>query len=118
MFTIAKERHEANSFYIFHVTCSEIEAEISRLKTGKSVGPFSIPIDILKMLKAYVSKPLEIVFNASFSTGVVLSDFKIKNKVLIENQYGFRTKHSTDHAILCIIDKIQKAIDDRRYSKF
>ena len=32
------------------------------------------------------------------------------------NQYGFRTKHSTDHAILCIIDKIQKAIDDRSYS--
>ena len=29
------------------------------------------------MLKAYVSKPLQIVFNASFSTGVVPSDFKI-----------------------------------------
>ncbi|CAH3017263.1 unnamed protein product, partial [Porites evermanni] len=40
-----------NSLYIFPVTCSEIETEISRLKTGKSVGPFSIPIDILKMLK-------------------------------------------------------------------
>ena len=60
-----------NSLYIFPLTCSEIETEISRLKTGKSVGPFSIPVDILKMLKAYVSKPLEIVFNASFSTGVV-----------------------------------------------
>ena len=70
-----------NSLYIFPVTCSEIETEISRLKTGKSVGPFSIPIDILKMLKAYVSKPLEIVFNASFSTGVVPSDFKIANIV-------------------------------------
>ena len=46
-----------------------------------SVGPFSIPVDILKMLKAYVSKPLEIVFNASFSTGVVPSDFKIANIV-------------------------------------
>ena len=142
-----------NSLYIFPVTCSEIETEICRLKTGKFVGPFSIPIDILKMLKAYVSKPLEIVFNASFSTGVVPSDFKIanivpvfkkgsqsslcnyrpislisvfsklleklvynrlikfleKNKVLFENQYGFRTKHSIDHAILYVIDKTQKA---------
>ena len=70
-----------NSLYIFPVTCSEIETDISRLKTSKSVGPFSIPIDILKMLKAYVSKPLEIVFNASFSTGVVPSDFKIANIV-------------------------------------
>ena len=51
-----------NSFYFFLVTCSEIETEISKLKTGKSVGPLSIPIDILKMLKAYISKPLEIVF--------------------------------------------------------
>ena len=34
-----------NSLYIFPVTCSEIETEISRLKTGKSVGPFSIPVD-------------------------------------------------------------------------
>ena len=52
---------ECNNFYFFPVTCSEIETEISKFKTGKSVGPFSIPIDILKMLKAYISKPLEIV---------------------------------------------------------
>ena len=30
--------------------------------------------------------------------------------MLFENQYGFRAKHSTDHAVLCITDKIQKAI--------
>lgn len=70
-----------NNFYFFPVTCSEIETEISKLKTGKSVGPFSIPIDILKMLKAYISKPLEIVFNHSISTGVVPSDFKLANVV-------------------------------------
>ena len=33
------------------------------------------------MLRAYVSKPLEIFFNASFSTGVVPSDFKLANIV-------------------------------------
>ena len=115
---------------------------------------------MLKMLKTYISKRLEIVFNASLSTNVFPSDFKLaiiipvfkrgsqfclcnyrpislifvfsklleklrynrlikfleKNKILFENQYGFRAKHSTDHAILCIIDKIQKAIDDRSYS--
>ena len=144
-----------NSFYIFPTTCSEIETKISQLKTGKSVGTSSILVDILKMQKIYISKPLEIVFNASLSTGVVPRDFKIaniipvfkkgsqsclcnyrpislisvfsklleklaynrlikfleKNKILFENQYGFRAKHSTDHAILCIIDKIQKAIE-------
>ena len=66
-----------NSFYIFPTTRSEIETEISHLKTGRSVGPSSIPIRILKMIKTYISKPLEIVFNASLSTGVVPSDFKL-----------------------------------------
>ena len=83
-----------NSLYIFPVTCNEIETDLSRLKTGKSVGPFSIPIDILKVLKAYVSRPLEIVFNASFSTGVVPRDFKIANIVPV-----FKKDHSHPCAI-------------------
>ena len=32
------------------------------------------------------------------------------------SQFGFRPKHSTDHAILSIVDKIQKAIEERNYS--
>ena len=145
-----------NSFYVFPTTRSEIETEISELKTGKAVGPSSIPFGILKMLKTDISKPLEFVFNTSLSSGIVPSDFKIaniipvykkgsqsclcnyrisvfdklleklmynrlikfleKNNVLFENQFGFRAKHSTDHAVLCIIDKIQKAIEGRNYS--
>ena len=64
----------SNSFFIFPATCSEIETEISQLKTGKSVGPSSIPV---YTIKTYISKPLEIVFNASLSTDMVPSDFKI-----------------------------------------
>ena len=70
-----------NSFFIFAATCSEIETGISQLKTVKFVGTYSIPVDILKMLKTYISKPLEIIFNASLSTGIVPSDFKIANIV-------------------------------------
>ena len=66
------------NFLIFN-TFSSVPCNVKIML--KSVEPFSIPIDILKMLKAYVSKPLEIVFNASFSTGVVPSDFKIANIV-------------------------------------
>ena len=36
--------------------------------------------------------------------------------MLFHKQFGFRTGHSTDHAFLCIIDKIQRAIDNRNYS--
>ena len=45
-----------------------------------------------------------------------LVDFLTKRNIIYNKQFGFRAHHSTDHAILSIIDKIQKAIDDRDYS--
>ena len=36
--------------------------------------------------------------------------------MFFDNQLGFRAKHSTDHAILSIVDKIQRAIDERDFS--
>ena len=141
-----------HSFFISPTTTTKIENIISSLKCGKAVGPFRIPIDILKLLKSVISKSLEILFNTSFSTGTVPTDFKLANiipvykkgsrtclsnyrpisllsvfnkllerlmynrlikyldnsNIFYNKQFGFRTRHSTDHAILCIIDKIQK----------
>ena len=45
-----------------------------------------------------------------------LVSFLDKHNVLFEKQFGFRSNHSTDHAILSIVDKIQKAIEERNYS--
>ena len=36
-----------------------------------------------------------------------------KHRILNERQFGFRTRHSTEHAIMCIVDKIQRAIENR-----
>ena len=130
----------------------EIENEISKLKSGKATGPFSISIDILKLLKSALSFPLTILFNTSFLSGTVPHDLKLanvipvfkkgsqtclsnyrpisllsifhklleklmyKHNVLYDKQFGFRSKHDTDHAILSIVDKIQKAIEERNYS--
>ena len=149
-----------NSFYIFPTTADEIEVEISKLKSSKSTGPFSIPVTILKLLKNVISRPLETLFNASFLTGVVPDKFKLanvipvykkgsqtslsnyrpisllsvfnklleklmcsrllkfleKNNIFFDNQFGFRRGHSTEHAILSIVDKIQRAIDDKEFS--
>ena len=46
-----------DSFFLFPTTRREIEVEISNLRTSKAVGPFSIPIDIFKIIKCVVSKP-------------------------------------------------------------
>ena len=45
-----------------------------------------------------------------------LDSFIVKHNLLYENQYGFRSKHSTLHAVISITDKIQKAIDQGYYS--
>ena len=70
-----------DSFFLFPTTSREIEVEISSLRISKVVSPFSIHIDILKIIKCVVSKPLEMLFNASFSTGIVPYDLKLANLV-------------------------------------
>ena len=151
---------QATSFFLFPTCSSEIEQEISNLNADKATGLYSIPTKILKLLKDLLSKPLEILFNCSFSQGVVPDSFKIarvipvfkkgsetstnnyrpisllsvfnrilekimytrlinyinKHCILFSKQFGFRTGHSTEHAILCILDKIQSAIESGLFS--
>ena len=70
-----------NSFYLFPTTSIEIEQEISRLNIKKSTGPYSIPTIVLKSLKSVLSKPLEIIFNSTFNTGIVPNSLKMANVV-------------------------------------
>ena len=130
------------------------------LNPTKSVGPFSIPIKILKTMRVLLSEPLAYLYNRSFLTGVVpeklkvarvipvykkgsktvmnnyhpisllsvfnklleklmynrLASFLEKNEILFHCQFDFRSNHSTNHAILLITDKIQKAIERKLYS--
>ena len=153
-------RPSCDSFYLFPTSSTEIETEIGKLQLGKAVGPSSLPVNIMKLIRFVISKPLELIFNASFATGIVPSEFKVanvipifkngsqydlcnyrpisllsifnkileklmytrlikfleKNNVLSEKQFGFRSGHSTQQAILSIIDRIQRAIDHRNYS--
>ena len=67
---------QTSSFFLSPVTRYEIEQEIIKLNPAKATGPFSIPIKLLKILNTYLSKPLEVLFNHSFVTGVVPESFK------------------------------------------
>jgi hypothetical protein len=75
--------HLTESFYISPVSTFEIEEEITRLHCNKSSGPFSTSISILKKLKFVISKPLEILFNFSFNSGIVPENFKLARVVLL-----------------------------------
>ncbi len=55
-----------------------IELVIALLKPGKSLGPNSIPIKILKLLSPLISSPLSQIINESFQTGVFPVKMKLK----------------------------------------
>ena len=62
-----------NSLFLSATSLQEIQDFISSL--GKACGPFSIPVPLLKILKFVISKPVEILYNFSFSSGSVPDAF-------------------------------------------
>ena len=70
-----------NSFFIHPTNKDEIADIISSLDKNKSVGPYSIPNNILILLKNEISNPLADLFNLSFSSGKFPSVLKIAKVV-------------------------------------
>ncbi len=75
-----------NSFVLFPITPHEIIDEINNLDLSKSVGPFSVPIKLLKIIKHFLAEPLALLYNCSFATGVVPDKFKIARVVPIHKK--------------------------------
>ena len=65
-----------NGFFSLPTSAAEIEQEISKLNVLKA-RTFSIPTKIFKLIKTVISKPLEVVFNIYFATGIVPDKLKI-----------------------------------------
>ena len=59
-----------NSFFIAPSISSDISELISLLKSGKSLGPNSIPLKILKCLSPLISSPLSQIINDSIQGGI------------------------------------------------
>ena len=59
------------------ITASIIFDELNKLKTDKSPGPEGWPLCIFKECSEHLSIPLSILFNKSFQSGVLPSEWKI-----------------------------------------
>ena len=57
------------TFALFDCTEVEIENIIAVINPKKATGPFSVPTNILHLLKTQISHPLSVIFNLSFRTG-------------------------------------------------
>ena len=75
----------SHSLFLYPIT-SQIVDEINNLNSTKATGPFSVPIDILKLMKDIISEPLEILFNSSLSNGIVPDSFKIARIIPIHKK--------------------------------
>ena len=64
----------------------------------------------ISVLPVFFSKILEKLMYSRLET------FINKHNILSENQFGFREKHSTNMALLDIIDNITQTLDSKAYS--
>ena len=66
-----------SSFFISPVSHEVFKVIINSLKSGKAVGPQSIPIYLLKMLNEYIAVPLCDIVNESSSSGILPDMMKL-----------------------------------------
>ena len=146
------------SFFIFPCTSDEVTGVIKSLKNGKSSGPNSIPIKLLKILDPLISIALSVLINESFETGIFPDNLKIAKvipvfkkglttkksnyrpisllsifskifeklmyqrlyrfletcELLFNLQFGFRSGHSADHALVSLTESIKSSLDNNR----
>ena len=108
-----------NSFALFPVTPHEVIDEINNLDPSKSVGPFSVPIKLLKIIKHFLAGPLALLYNCSFATGVVPDKFKIARVVPIHKK-GARvvTSNYRPISLLSIFNKLLEKLVYKRLVTF
>ena len=57
-------------FFLTPTNEQEVLKGIKLLKRNKASGPFSIPTKFLKLFQKELSKPISLIINLSFSTGI------------------------------------------------
>ena len=81
LFNCYLDKPQASSFFLSPTNSTEIESIIMSLSSNKACGPSSISTSLLKTLKGVLSIPLQLLFNCSFSTGLVPDQFKVARVV-------------------------------------
>ena len=65
-----------SSFFLSRTDTTEVECIIAEFKNGKTLGQYSIPCNLLKLLSPYSSSALVTLINESFTTGILPDKLK------------------------------------------
>ena len=85
-----------SSFFISLASPEEIKVIINSRKSGKAVGPHSIPIYLLKILSEYIAVPLCDIVNESFSSGIFPDMMKLAKVVPLYKRILLKFRHIID----------------------
>ena len=107
-----------NSFFLTPINDEEVESLINKVNTSKSVGPYSIPTNILKLSCLVLSKPLVKLINFSFSEGTFPDLLKFASVIPVFNK-GDNLDYNNYRPISLISNNgklIEKIVHKRLYS--
>ena len=97
----------------------EISEIISLLKTGKSMGPNSIPMKILKILCPLISVPLSQIINESFQSGTFPNKMKLAKVIpLFKKGCPLTASNYRPISLLSVFSKITEKVMYERLYKF
>ena len=108
-----------NSFFTAPSVPNEISEIISLLKTGKSLGPNSIPMKILKALSPLISSPLSQIINESFQSGIFPDKMKFAKVIpLFKKGCPLVASNYRPISLLSVFSKITEKVMYERLYKY
>ena len=108
-----------NSFFLIPTDPNEIEAIILSFNNYKSVGPYSVPIKLLKLLSKSASESLTLIVNDSFNKGIYPNKLKTAKVVALHKKRA--SDNPTNYrpiSLLSIFSKIIGKLMYKRLSEF
>ena len=76
----------SDSFFVSPVSPAEIKIIIDSRTNGKAVGPYSIPIFLLKILSEHIAIPLCNIINDSFLNGIFPDMMKLAKVIPLHKE--------------------------------
>ena len=107
-----------NSFFLTPINHEELESLIKEMNTSKSIGPYSIPTNILKISCSVLSEPLVKLINFSFPEGTFPNLLKLANTIpIFKKGYNLDYNNYSPISLISNIGKlIEKIVHKRLYS--